>query len=200
MGANDNPTLTRHVRVTATEAVFTPVGSVPVLSIRLAGVDRWVMLYDGAAPLERADAFPPAPGQWTLGPDGAPCIGTPSVFTLTADVIGTGLPPPHIFRPDELSVWAIEHVATEMLHQGLVRLFPSWSEKPSSSNPIEQITASIAHAAAAGQFEVVGKLSESLTAMAHLAARSVENVAVEGSIKTKPAIGNRHDRRADRRR
>ncbi len=175
MGANDNPTLTRHVRVAPSRPYIPPViGSTipptvnPLLTIRLAGAVGWVALYDGGEMMRRSETFPPPPGEWAFGPGGSPCIVSPPVFTLTADVIGTDLPPSHIFRPDELSAWTLQHAAGRMLDEGFIKIFPSWSGKP-QQNPIEQMTAAIAKATAAGQYDAAARMSEALNSMANMA-------------------------------
>lgn len=203
MGAPDNPKLTRHVRVAPSTESFPPLtfitpGAAPVpanshqpVAVRLAGVIAWAALYDGGELIPRSETYPPPAGEWAMGPDGFPYLSSPPIFTLTADVIGTDLPPYHVFRPDELSAWTLKNVAGRMMDQGFVRLFPDWATKPPQS-PIEQMTAAIAQATAAGQYDAAAKMSEALTSMAKVAAQGSA-----GETADQPA--NRHQRRAQSR-
>lgn len=191
MSANDNPRPVLNVRVgIATPAYSTNSGS-PAASVRLAGVTKWLAIYDGGLPLAGPVAFPPSHGEWAIGPDGSPCLGVLPVFTLTADVEGIDLPPSHIFRPDELAGRAVETRLDDLIRNGHLKAFPAWSATP--SNPIEKLADAVSKAVQAGEFESAARLGETLAKLTEVGG------AVLGMAPKEPAglLGNRHARRAD---
>lgn len=200
MQATPGTALVPHVRVG-----FSAAADHPGAVVRLAGVSVWVALYDGATPIQKTEEFPPPPATWCIGPDGCPRLGLPPVYVLTADVVGADLPPSHIFRPDDLSGEALRekrhHALADMW---LIKLFPEPKTAAPSSTPFDHLTQAIATAAAAGQWELVAKLNDTLNGLAgaaiaqsnpELAAAALGKMA-QGSDQVPPSPGNRHDRRA----
>lgn len=151
--------------------------------IRLAGVQRWRMIYDGGAPLAKSETFPPAPGQWAVGPDGWPRIAVPPVFVVTADVVGTDLPPPYVFRIDDLCGLAIDTRVKDLVAAGLLRPFPTWATTPPPDQrpPIQKLADAVDTAVAQGQFDVAGKLAEAMRSLATVAGMEAAAMAARTS-------------------